>query len=70
MIQSCWETKKCGRTPGGDKVAQFGICPAYPKHGKDCWAVAGTFCGGKVQGSSAQKLSSCLECAVYQELAE
>ncbi|MHC4536713.1 MAG: methyl-accepting chemotaxis protein [Planctomycetota bacterium] len=66
--RNCWEVKKCGRIPDGDKVDDLGICPAYPNHGRDCWRLAGTFCGGKVQGSSAQKLKSCVECNFYKEV--
>jgi len=25
---NCWEFKKCGRQPGGPKVAELGVCPA------------------------------------------
>ena len=25
---NCWEVKKCGREPGGAKVAELGVCPA------------------------------------------
>jgi methyl-accepting chemotaxis protein len=64
--KNCWEIKNCGRIPGGRKAADMGVCPAYPDHGRDCWAVAGTFCGGKVQGTSAQKLESCMECDFFQ----
>ncbi len=64
----CWTAKNCGRIPGGDKVAELGVCPAYPEDGKACWKVAGTFCGGKPQGSMAQKLSSCMECEFYRQL--
>ncbi len=64
----CWEVKKCGRTPGGDKVHMLGICPAYPDHGRECWKIAGTFCGGKVQGDSAQKLTSCVQCEFFKEV--
>ncbi|MDT8302998.1 MAG: methyl-accepting chemotaxis protein [Sedimentisphaerales bacterium] len=66
--RNCWEVKKCGRTPGGDKVDELGVCPAYPDHGRACWRLAGTFCGGKVQGSSAQKLMSCVECNFYKDV--
>ena len=45
----CWEYMKCGR----DKDATS-KCPAHPHFGKVCWAVAGTFCEGKVQGTFAQ----------------
>jgi methyl-accepting chemotaxis protein len=65
--RSCWEIKKCGRVPGGNKVAEMGICPAYPGDGQNCWNVAGTFCGGKVQGSSADKRGGCLVCNFYKE---
>ncbi len=63
----CWETKKCGRTPGGHKVAEYGVCPAYPNNGKDCWNVAGTFCGGKVQGTAAEKRGGCLICNFFKD---
>jgi len=66
--RNCWEVKKCGRTPGGNKVDEFGVCPAYPDNGRACWRLAGTFCGGKVQGSSAQKLMSCVNCNFYKEV--
>ena len=66
--KDCWEVKKCGRIPGGDKEKELGICPAYPNGGKICWRIAGTFCGGKVQGFAAQKLKSCTKCEVYQKL--
>ncbi|MBI5140654.1 MAG: response regulator [Nitrospirae bacterium] len=57
---NCWEYKNCSR--GCD-----GGCPAYDKKsGNICWLVAGTMCGGKVQGTYAQKLSSCTECEFYQ----
>lgn len=64
----CWEAKKCGRIPGGGKTAELGVCPAYPDHGFSCWGVAGTLCGGTVQGSGAEKLASCTQCDFYQEL--
>jgi len=24
---NCWEFKKCGREPGGEKASELGICP-------------------------------------------
>jgi tRNA A-37 threonylcarbamoyl transferase component Bud32 len=76
-IQNCWEYMKCGRQPEGDKVAELGICPAasdtsydgiYSGNcgGRICWAVAGTFCGGRAQGSFADKRGTCLNCDFYQ----
>ncbi len=56
MAKNCWEFKNCGREKGGLKASELGICPAFPDHGRDCWAVAGTLCGGKVQGTTAEKL--------------
>ncbi|MBI4849955.1 MAG: flagellar brake protein [Nitrospirae bacterium] len=74
---NCWEFKKCGREPGGGKVAEFGICPTAledrtdgvndGKHaGRACWVIAGTFCGGKIQGTSASKLDTCMNCDFYK----
>lgn len=57
----CWEFNKCGKDSTGD-------CPAYPANGKDCWRVAGTLCGGQVQGTFAQKLVSCMQCPFYKEI--
>ncbi|MDA8172354.1 MAG: hypothetical protein M0Z48_11080 [Nitrospiraceae bacterium] len=65
---NCWEFMKCGRQTGGSNVAQFGVCPAYPDNGRSCWLVAGTFCGGKVQGTSAQKLGNCSGCNFYTKV--
>jgi hypothetical protein len=75
--QNCWEFKKCGREPGGANVAELGICPVAVETrvnrmnegengGRVCWAVTGTFCGGKVQGTFAAKLASCMECEFYK----
>ncbi len=66
---NCWEFKKCGR----DRDNELGVCPAVTEvrangvngglnGGRVCWAVAGTFCGGTVQGTYAQKLTTCLAC--------
>lgn len=66
MSRNCWEDKNCGRIQGGQNVGQMGVCPAYPDHGRDCWKIAGTFCGGQVQGSEAQKVGSCLRCEFFQ----
>jgi hypothetical protein len=75
--QNCWEFKKCGRQPGGAKVAELGVCPASTEvrvtgtnagknGGRACWAIAGTLCGGKVQGAFASKLANCMQCEFYQ----
>lgn len=75
--QNCWEYMKCGRQQDGDKVAEYGICPAAfdtsyngihsgKCGGRICWAVSGTFCGGCAQGSFADKRGTCLNCDFYK----
>lgn len=74
--KNCWEVKNCGRQPGGAKAQELGICVAASdtrlngihggqNAGRACWALAGTLCGGKVQGSFAEKLGNCLQCQFY-----
>lgn len=73
MKQNCWEFKKCGREPGGKKAAELGVCSATilqeldgihggKNAGRACWVVAGSLCGGKIQGTYAQKLANCWRC--------
>lgn len=70
---NCWEFKNCGRQPGGPKVAELGVCPAAvdkaldgahggKNAGRACWVIAGSLCGGKIQGTFAQKLHNCWRC--------
>jgi len=79
MKLNCWEFKKCGREPGGEKVAELGVCPAAVETrtdgvnsgkngGRTCWAISGTMCGGKVQGVHAAKIDNCLNCEFYQRV--
>lgn len=56
---NCWEYKKCGKEKTGD-------CPAYPKAGRVCYLVAGTMCGGRVQGIHALKIGHCREFDFYK----
>jgi hypothetical protein len=76
MKQNCWEHKKCGRQPGGARAKELGICPVtaheelHGAHGgmnagRACWVIAGSLCGGKIQGTFAQKLHSCWRCDFY-----
>jgi methyl-accepting chemotaxis protein len=62
---NCWEVKNCGREGGGKKAGELGVCPAYPNHGHSCAALNGTLCGGKVQGTFAEKLHNCIRCNFY-----
>lgn len=65
---NCWEFKKCGREKGGAKAEELGVCPAYPDNGTTCARVAGTLCGGIVQGTFATKLGNCLKCEFYSSV--
>ena len=76
---NCWELKQCGREQGGPKAGELGVCPAAldspanginsgSKGGRICWAVAGTLCGGKKQGTFAEKRLSCISCEVYERI--
>jgi len=77
--QNCWEYMKCGRQPGGKNAQKIGICPAASdtifngfnqgiNAGRICWLVAGTFCGGKPQGTFAEKYASCRQCKFYRKV--
>ncbi len=76
---NCWEFKKCERLPGGRLVGELGVCPATTYEmlnnihggknaGRACWVVAGTFCGGAVQGTEAQKQHNCWKCDFFQRV--
>ena len=82
MKKNCWEYKRCGRQPGGERVKELGVCPVTTHAqlsgvhggsyaGRACWVVAGSLCGGRIQGAYAQKLANCWRCdfmnAVKQE---
>jgi two-component system sensor histidine kinase HydH len=54
-IVKCWERLGCEKKE----------CPSYGK--VRCWATAGTFCHGAVQGAFAQKIGDCRKCVVYKE---
>ena len=73
MKKNCWEHKQCGRQPGGHRVQELGVCPVTTHRelsgvhdgqnaGRACWVVAGSLCGGKIQGAYAQKLHNCWKC--------
>jgi len=74
---NCWEFMKCGREAGGKNAEKQGICPAYRDKrlhrvhegmnaGRACWMIAGTNCGGRVQGTFAEKEKDCLNCEFYR----
>ncbi|MFC1845083.1 PAS domain-containing sensor histidine kinase [Thermodesulfobacteriota bacterium] len=59
----CWEHMQCKQDVNHDES-----CPAYPHFGRICWAVAGTLCAGKIQGTYAQKIHDCHRCGYYRSV--
>ena len=55
-LLKCWEHKKCTKKD----------CPSYENDHRRCWQVAGTFCGGTVQGYFATKYGDCRKCDVFK----
>ncbi len=79
MKKNCWEFTQCERQPGGLLVGERGVCPAATdtKHdgknegenaGRYCWKVAGTLCGGKVEGTFAAMMRNCSSCCQFYNL--
>lgn len=55
-LLKCWEFKNCTKTD----------CPGYKSENLRCWQLAGTFCGGVVQGFFAKKYGDCRKCDVFK----
>ncbi|MHB8809042.1 MAG: two-CW domain-containing protein [Desulfobulbaceae bacterium] len=53
----CWEVMECHETN----------CPAYKNECRRCWLIAGTMCGGTVQGHYAKKYRTCTRCRIFRE---
>jgi hypothetical protein len=79
--KNCWEAKNCGREPDGARVKELGICPVAVEMrldgvhggscaGRACWVVAGSLCGGTVQGTFAMKFENCEDCDFYAAVRE
>ena len=79
MKQNCWEYTNCGREPGGNKVAELGICNAAIEQkldgihngknaGRSCWVITGTLCGGETQGKYTEKVKNCMSCDFYKTI--
>jgi len=66
LLQQCWQHMNCGR----DCDSSSEKCPAYPNFGRVCWAVAGTYCEGRMQATYAQKIENCKRCKFYQTVNE
>ncbi|MBF0329579.1 MAG: GGDEF domain-containing protein [Nitrospirae bacterium] len=55
-LKTCWEEKNCDKE----------VCPVHSKNEHlRCWQIAGTYCGGKVQGFFAEKYKNCKACDIY-----
>ena len=78
---NCWEFMNCKRQPGGARAEENGTCVAAidtsydginsgENAGRICWAVAGTCCGGEIQGTFAEKRDSCTSCPFYRLVQE
>jgi methyl-accepting chemotaxis protein len=58
-MDNCWEVVKCKREAE---------CPAYPDHGRECYAVTSTMCRGEKQGTYEDKIEKCRkQCAFYKK---
>ncbi len=55
-LVKCWEIKNCQEVG----------CPSFKSENLRCWQVAGTHCGGEVQGVFAQKFGQCEKCEVFR----
>ena len=62
---NCWDYVKCGRIPGGHRVEEDGVCPAYPDHGNLCANVEGTLCQGPLEMAFTSKAGYCQTCGFY-----
>jgi hypothetical protein len=79
MKMNCWEFKNCGRESGGKNIDAMGVCPSSTdarlhgvhggkNSGRTCWMIAGTLCGGEVQGTFGMKYKNCEQCDFYKKV--
>lgn len=72
---------KCGRGPNETPPDNLGTCAAATESrlhgihggmnsGRACWVVAGTFCGGRTQGTFAKKFAACRTCDFFKMVHE
>jgi hypothetical protein len=77
LKQNCWEFKNCGRTPGGTRAHEHGVCPVAvcsaldgvrggKNAGRTCWVVARSLCGGEMLRKEGQKRITCWQCDFLQ----
>lgn len=77
--KNCWEIKDCIHNPERRQKNGGPVCPAARSGefdgvnkgtfaGRFCWAVAGTFCEGQMQGMFPRKFVDCLHCDFFQQV--
>lgn len=59
QLEKCYEKLNCDQEK----------CACYGQEPMRCWQIAGTFCGGEVQGAHAQKYGNCKMCDVFKDAA-
>ncbi|MCI5211830.1 MAG: hypothetical protein D3910_24320 [Candidatus Electrothrix sp. ATG2] len=73
---NCWEFKRCGREPGGEKASVAGVCPAAKESrangihqgkngGRCCWVISDTYCEVGRNGDLSGKFRECRNCEFY-----
>jgi len=78
MKKNCWEHMNCGREQDGKNAAATGVCPAATdmrlngihagrNAGRTCWMIAGTLCGGKIQGTFGMKYKNLRNSAIFYQ---
>lgn len=67
---NCWEHFGCQKEScaAHDETRLHGVHGGH-NAGRSCWVVAGTRCGGQVQGDHAQKIGNCMKCDFYLSVA-
>ena len=62
LQMNCWEFYHC-------PVERQLLCPAFTlSAGRACWLIAGTLCGGTMQGGNAKRLGRCHLCDFYSQV--
>ncbi|AFM26261.1 two-CW domain-containing protein [Desulfomonile tiedjei] len=57
---NCWQVLGCNNEQN---------CPAFPEHGRNCFAVTATLCRGETQGTYDEKIAKCRKgCKFFQDM--
>ncbi len=63
-------TDSCPAFSGANGASKLDGIHGGKNAGRACWVVAGTRCGGKVQGEFALKAGNCMICDFYRQVAK